>query len=293
MSECIKNNLDMSKISSMKTGGIAKTAYYPDNVDTLTRVIDELESNNERYYVLGNLSNVLVPDGTVDFVPVITTGLREYKVTAEDSEYVEVFAQCGMQITRLAYEMSSLGYTGLEFAYGIPGTVGGAVFMNAGAYGGEIKDVAQYVDFYDINSGEIIRIDQNDCNFGYRSSAFQNMKVVILGVCLKLKKGNAEESLDYAKSLMKRRMDKQPLEYPSCGSVFKRPVGYFAGDLIEKSGLKGKRAGGAEVSDKHAGFIVNRNNATTNDVVELIEYVKETVFQKHGVVLETEIRILE
>ncbi len=287
----LMNNVNMSEYSSMKTGGIAERCFFPQDEKQLVDALKTLEREKIKYYVLGNMSNVLVPDGKLDFVPVITTKMTKTEKKEADGK-LHVYACAGVKLTKLAYEICDMGYLGAEFAYGIPGTVGGAVFMNAGAYGSEIKEIADFVDFYDIEKDEIQRIDNENCDFGYRTSAFQSRKGVILGASFTFEKGNRDEILTRAKETMQKRIDKQPLEYPSCGSAFKRPEGMFAGKLIEDSGLKGKSVGGAMVSEKHAGFIINKGNATTNDVKELIELVQKKVKEKFGVKLEPEIRIL-
>lgn len=289
----LKNNVEMSLYSSMKTGGTAEKCYFPESVQELRDVLNSLKQTGEKYYILGNMSNVLIPDGKIPFVPVITTKMSSYKITEIDENSVRVYAECGAMLTKTAYEMCKAGYSGMEFAYGIPGTVGGAVFMNAGAYGSEIANIAEYVDCYDTDNDVFTRIDAKECAFGYRSSIFQKNGYVILGCSFILSKGNAQQIAASAKEIMQKRIDKQPLEYPSCGSAFKRPEGYFAGELIEKSGLKGYAVGGACVSEKHAGFIINKGNATTKDVIDLIECVKSKVRENFGVELEPEIRVIE
>ncbi len=286
-------NTDMSCLSSMKTGGIAKKCFFPETTSELCDTVKELVKSNEKYYILGNMSNVLVPDREVPFVPVITTKMNSFEITDGGNQNVYVRADCGVMLTRLAYEMCKSGYSGMEFAYGIPGTVGGAVFMNAGAYGSEIANIAQSVQVLELETNNILTLTCDECNFAYRTSIFQSGKYVILSATFLLKKADAKEITENAKQIMQKRIDKQPLEYPSCGSAFKRPVGYFAGELIEKSGLKGYTVGGACVSEKHAGFIINKGNATTEDVLELIKYVQKTVKEKFGVELEPEIRVIK
>lgn len=287
------SNVDLSKYSSMKTGGIAEKCFFPESVTELCDVISELENNGERYHVLGNMSNILVPDEKVEFVPVITTNMKNTAITENDDGSVSVYAECGVMLTKLAYEMCKKGYAGMTFAYGIPGTVGGAVFMNAGAYGSEVSAVCEYVDYFDVANVKTCRINASECGFGYRKSIFDENNYVILGASFRLNKGNADELVAEAKETMQKRIDKQPLEYPSCGSAFKRPAGYFAGALIEQSGLKGFTVGGAQVSEKHAGFVINKNGATTKNVIDLMEAVRKKVYEDHGVELEPEIRVLE
>ena len=287
------NNVDLSKYSSMKTGGIAEKCYFPENAAELCNIVSGLENDGERYQILGNMSNVLIPDGKVEFVPVITTNMKNTQITENDDGSVSVYAECGVMLTKLAFDMCKKGYAGMVFAYGIPGTIGGAVFMNAGAYGSEISALCEYVDYLDVKSGKVCRVDACECDFGYRKSIFAENNYVILGASLKLEKGNADELIALAKETMQKRIDKQPLEYPSCGSAFKRPEGYFAGALIEQSGLKGFSVGGAQVSVKHAGFVINKGGATTKDVTDLMEAVRKKVYEDHGVELEPEIRVLK
>ena len=242
--------------------------------------------------MFGNLSNVLLPDGRLDFVPVITTGIKTVTVTETDAG-IDVYAACGVSLTGLALEFCRGDYAGLSFAYGIPGTVGGAVFMNAGAYGSEMKNIVRSVRFYDIDADAVCEIPASDCGFGYRTSVFAHKNGVILGAFLSLATCEPGTALAEAKDFMERRREKQPLEYPSCGSAFKRPEGYFAGELIEKCGLKGYTVGGACVSEKHAGFVVNKGGATSADVEKVLCDVRAKVLQKFGVELEPEIRILK
>lgn len=274
--------------SSMKTGGVVKCTYFPETETELCEIINALKKEKRKYIVLGNMSNVLLPDEEMEAVLVVTTEMKNVIKISETS----VYAEAGVSFTKLALDVSKSGLSGLEFAYGIPGTVGGAVYMNAGAYGGETKDVIKSVRALDEN-GNVVAFTGEECAFDYRKSAFQNDKYVILGAEFELVKKDADECVKYAKELMQKRVDKQPLEYPSCGSTFKRPEGYFAGALIEEAGLKGCSVGGAKVSEKHAGFVVNFDNATTEDVLSLMRKVRETVKEKNGVTLEAEIKLLD
>lgn len=276
----------------MRTGGIAEVCFFPETAEELCAQTAKLYAENKRFYVLGNMSNVLVPDGKTDFVPVITSKMNKTEISENADGSVSVYAEAGVSLTKLAYSMCRSGYGGLVFAYGIPGTVGGAVFMNAGAYGSEMSAVAEYVDCFDPADGKTMRFSNEQCRFGYRTSAFCENGFVILGAGLRLERADAETLTAQAKETMRRRAEKQPLEYPSCGSAFKRPSGYFAGELIEKCGLKGVSVGGAQVSEKHAGFIINKGGATTADVAELIALVQKKTAEKFGVELEAEIRIL-
>lgn len=293
MSDCMRLEVNMSEYTSMKTGGVAERCYFPETQEQLCETVAALEDDGAHYAVLGNMSNVLLEDGTLSFVPVVTCGVRGRRLEKRADGKAELYAACGESLTRLAYDMCREGLSGLEFAYGIPGTVGGAVFMNAGAYGSEMKNVVCAVHWYDIAARQTVEIPADACAFGYRNSVFQQRRGVILGAHLLLSTDDAESCLARAKAFMKRRTEKQPLELPSCGSAFKRPEGFYAGELIEKSGLKGFCVGGACVSEKHAGFIVNKGGATTADVIGLIEEVQARVKARFGVELEPEIRIIK
>lgn len=292
MNEFLRTDTAMSALSSMRTGGIAPVACFPETEKDLCDAVRRLTREHKRFFVFGNLSNVLLPDGRLDFVPVITTGIKTVTVTETDAG-IDVYAACGVSLTGLALEFCRGDYAGLSFAYGIPGTVGGAVFMNAGAYGSEMKNIVRSVRFYDIDADAVCEIPASDCGFGYRTSVFAHKNGVILGAFLSLATCEPGTALAEAKDFMERRREKQPLEYPSCGSAFKRPEGYFAGELIEKSGLKGYTVGGACVSEKHAGFVVNKGGATSADVEKVLCDVRAKVLQKFGVELEPEIRILK
>ena len=292
MNEFLRTDTAMSALTSMRTGGIAPVACFPETEKDLCDAVRRLTREHKRFFVFGNLSNVLLPDGRLDFVPVITTGIKTVTVTETDAG-IDVYAACGVSLTGLALEFCRGEYAGLSFAYGIPGTVGGAVFMNAGAYGSEMKNIVRSVRFYDIDADAVCEIPASDCGFGYRTSVFAHKNGVILGAFLSLAACEPGTALAEAKDFMERRREKQPLEYPSCGSAFKRPEGYFAGELIEKCGLKGYTVGGACVSEKHAGFVVNKGGATSADVEKVLCDVRAKVLQKFGVELEPEIRILK
>lgn len=282
------SNKEMKNLTSMKTGGVAKECYFPENEGELCEIIKTLKAENKKYIVLGNMSNVLLPDGEIDVILVVTTDMKMVDMTSDTT----VYAEAGASFTALSLEMCKKGLSGLEFAYGIPGSVGGAVYMNAGAYGGEACNVIKCVRAIDKN-GDVVTFPNAECDFSYRHSVFHNDEYVILGAEFELQAANADECVKKAKELMQRRVDKQPLDYPSCGSTFKRPEGYFAGALIEEAGLKGYCVGGACVSEKHAGFVINKNGATTNDVLSLMRSIRQTVYKKNGVTLEAEIKLLD
>ena len=225
---------EMKTLSSMKTGGIVKYTYFPENTEQLAQTVRQLNSENKKYVILGNASNVLLPDEELNVPLVVTTKM----MSVEPLDDVTFFAEAGVSFTKLSLDMCKKGLSGLEFAYGIPGTVGGAVYMNAGAYGGETKNVVKSVKVLD-KYGKILDIPNEKCGFDYRKSIFQNDEYVILGAVFQLCKKDASECVKAARELMQKRIDKQPLEYPSCGSTFKRPEGCFAGALIEEANLKG------------------------------------------------------
>ncbi len=282
-----KCNEPMKNHTSFKTGGNASVFISPKNESELSEVLKSINSLGMKPFILGNGSNLLVNDDGITDRPVICIGDGFSEIKLIDENTIEVGA--GASLTLLCRFALENSLTGLEFAFGIPGSCGGAAYMNAGAYGGEMKDVVvrcNHIDFQGIKGS----FDAEKLDFGYRHSIYSDSELVITSVVLTLGKGNKEEIHAKMKELMQRRRDKQPLEYPSAGSVFKRPEGYFAGALIEQSGLKGKRIGGAMVSEKHAGFIINYDNATTKDVLDLVKFCQDTVKEKFGVMLEREIK---
>ena len=278
---------EMKNLASMKTGGVAKECYLPESECELCEIIKTLKSQNKKYIVLGNMSNVLLPDGEIETALIVTTDMKRQEMTSDTT----VYAEAGASFTALSLDMCKKGLSGLEFAYGIPGSVGGAVYMNAGAYGGEACNVIKSVRAID-KDGNVVVLSNEECEFSYRHSLFHNDEYVILGAEFALTKADAEKCVADAKELMQRRIDKQPLEYPSCGSTFKRPEGCFAGALIEEANLKGYSVGGAQVSEKHAGFVINKGGATTEDVLSLMRKIREIVYQNRGVTLEAEIKLL-
>ena len=239
--------------------------------------------------ILGAGSNILAPDQGLDTVVIETRTNMNQAQRLEDGT---ITAQCGMTMARLATIAMEHGYTGLEFAHGIPGTVGGGVYMNAGAYGGEMQQVVTNVTAMD-RKGHVLELPAEELRLSYRHSRFMEEDLVILSATVRLQKGEREEIRAKMAELMTRRRTSQPLEYPSAGSTFKRPVGGYAAALIEASGLKGFRVGDAQVSEKHAGFVVNRGRATSHDVLELMKQVQEKVQADSGICLEPEVRILE
>ncbi len=280
-------NEPMSAHTSFKTGGNAKVFVEPENEQELSKSLEIMRSLSLEPFILGNGSNLLVKDEGINDRPVIHIGSAFSSLELVDETTIKVGA--GATLANLCKFAVENSLTGLEFAYGIPGSCGGAAFMNAGAYGGEMKDVVFCCNHISLD-GKVGSFTIDELDFSYRHSAYSGGGYVITSVVLKLKKGDKDEISSKMKELLGRRVDKQPLDFSSAGSVFKRPEGYFAGALIEQSGLKGKRIGGAMVSQKHAGFIINYENATTSDVLELVKFCQDTVMEKFGVKLEMEIK---
>lgn len=285
--ETIKEDESLSKYTTFKIGGPARVlieAKSDEEVLKLVRLFDEIK---EDYLIIGNGSNLLITDAGIER-PVIVLDKNFSNITMIDE--VTLYAEAGASLKSLANKALDLGLGGLEAISGIPGTVGGAVCMNAGAYGSEIKDVVTKIRY--IKDDSIAELDANEANFDHRRSIFQDMGYIILGAYFKLVKKDKKDIEEEQRDYTQRRKDKQPLEYPSAGSVFKRPEGYYASKLIEDAGLKGLSVGGAMVSKKHSGFIINTGSASFDDVVTLIEKVKAIVLEKFAVSLEEEIRII-
>ena len=284
----IKYNEKMSKYTTMKVGGPCDCIIFPDEISKIKDAIDFCKNKKIAFYVIGNGSNLLVKDEGIQGV-VIKLGHRFGKIEI-DGEYILAYAGATMPALSQLAKKNSL--KGLEFACGIPGTVGGGVKMNAGAYGSQISDVLYEVTYMD-EKEEIKTIKNKDCSFGYRKSIFTiNPNYVILSAKFKLERGNIDEIENKMKENSLARKAKQPLEYPNFGSVFKRPEGYFVGKLVDDAGLRGYKIGGAQVSTKHTGFIVNVDNATCKDVLDLIGYVQTTVYNKFNVKLTPEVIII-
>lgn len=279
-------NEPMAKYTSFKIGGPAEVFLAPESPQQLALSVQEAKKLGVPVTVFGNGSNLLVADeGIHGAVIHMDQGFQWLRMVSE----TEIECAAGVPLKRLCLFALEHSLTGLEFAYGIPGSAGGAAFMNAGAYGGEMKDVLTACTHI-APDGTLGRLEKSALGLSYRHSAYSDNSCIITALLLKLQKGNPEEIAQKHKELMGRRREKQPLEYPSAGSVFKRPEGYFAGTLIEQCGLKGRAVGGAQVSQKHAGFIINTGGATCADVLSLIALIQEEVFRKTGVRLEPEIR---
>lgn len=279
----IKQKENMKNHTSFKIGGAADYFVYVKSLDELKKVIKKAKELDLPFFILGKGSNLLVSDKGIEGVVICLTGFNEITVCDEVVE-----AQAGASLAQVCVKSCENGLTGLEFAYGIPGTVGGGLYMNAGAYGGEMSQVvvsAKYIDAY----GDEGEFDINEMQLGYRTSIFKQNGKIITSVKFKLKKGDKEKIKCAMDDFMSRRKDKQPLEYPSAGSTFKRPEGYFAGALIQENNLKGFSVGGAKVSEKHAGFVINYNNATSQDVKKLMAEIQKRVYENNNVKLEPEV----
>lgn len=281
----IKYNEPMKKHTTMKVGGNCDCLVLPDSIEQIVKVIAYAKENNIPYFIIGNGSNLLVVDEDIHILIIkITNKFSKIKIEEET-----ITVDAGASMPLVAIKAKNHFLSGFEFACGIPGTIGGGVRMNAGAYGGEIANVFVSATYLD-HDGNLQTIRKEDMNFGYRHTFFcEHPDYVILSVKLKLQKGNQEEIAKKMEENATARREKQPLEYPNFGSVFKRPEGYFVGKLVSDAGLRGYTIGGAQVSEKHTGFIVNKGGATCQDVVDLIHYVQKVVYEKFGVSLKTEV----
>ena len=278
--------------TTFRIGGPAAFWCVPHDVAQLRATLACCKAHAVRYYLLGNGSNTLFADEGFDGVVVDLRELAPPVTVATQRDKVALTAGAGMTLGRLCAEAQQRGLTGLEFACGIPGTVGGAVYMNAGAYGGELKDVLTEVTFLD-ETLNLRTLPVTELAMGYRTSVFEkNPSWCVVSATVTLQPGDAAQILAQMQDYLQRRKDKQPLEWPSAGSTFKRPQGAFAGKLIEECGLRGFTVGGAQISEKHCGFVINKGGATCADVVALTEEVKRIVREKTGFVLEREIRVV-
>ncbi|ALB28433.1 UDP-N-acetylmuramate dehydrogenase [Companilactobacillus heilongjiangensis] len=281
-----KLNEPLSKYTFTKTGGPADVLAFPKTRDELVEIVDTARVNKVAITVIGNASNLIIKDGGIRGIVIILPNFHEIKVSE-----TSVTAEAGATIINTTIAAQKAGLTGIEFAAGIPGSVGGAVFMNAGAYGGEITDVFESAEVL-MPDGRITTLTHEDMQFGYRHSIVQDNGGIVISATFALKRGNKDAIQEEMDRLNELRRSKQPLEYPSCGSVFKRPKGHFTGPLIIKAGLQGKIVGGAQDSMKHAGFIVNIKHATATDYLNLIHLIQKTVKEKFDVELKTEVRII-
>lgn len=276
----------MSRHTTFRVGGPADAMVWPAG-DALAQVLDLCDRHGQPYYIIGNGSNLLVGDGGIRGL-VIAMGKGQDDIQIEGTHVV---AGAGVLLSRFASLAAERGLTGMEFAAGIPGTVGGAVVMNAGAYGGEMKDILESVTVLD-PSGREKKLDLEELKLGYRSSCIPEHKYIVKEAVFALENGDAEEIRARIQELRGKRMEKQPLEYPSAGSTFKRPEGHFAGKLIMDAGLRGYQVGGAQVSEKHCGFVINRGGATAADIRRLMQDVSDEVERQFGVKLEPEVKML-
>jgi len=283
-----EENVPMSAKTSFRIGGPAELMLFPDSPRQLQDCLKLCNDQGIEPFMLGNGSNLLVKDSGIDGVVISTEKLLDIRHMGKGL----ILCEAGVRLSDLCVFAQKQGLSGLEFAYGIPGSAGGAVYMNAGAYGGEMKDVLYCVGYMNPDGTLAIPPLAEDLALGYRHSVFMENGGVIVNLCVQLSPGDPIEIRAKMDDIMQRRRDKQPLEYPSAGSVFKRPEGHFAGGLIEQCGLKGKGVGGARVSEKHAGFIINAGGATAADVRALIALVQTVVEAETGVFLEPEIRFV-
>ena len=282
----IQENIPLSRYSFTETGGPAQFLAFPKSLAELQDLLAAAEEEQLPITVIGNASNLIISDKGIKGLVIIVTNMHQIKVTGD-----KVTAEAGARIIDTSFAAGKAGLSGLEFAAGIPGSVGGAVFMNAGAYGGETKDCLETATVL-TKDGQLKTYSNAELQFSYRHSLVQETKEIVVSAVFALKKGDREAILDEMNYLNALRKYKQPLEYPSCGSVFKRPTGHFVGPMLIKAGLQGKQIGGAQVSMKHAGFIVNKGGATATDYLNLIHYIQKTIKEKYGIDLHTEVRII-
>ena len=286
----IKQNEPMKEHTSLKIGGPAEIFVRVSSVEELKEILKLCKTNKIPLTIVGNGSNILVLDKGIKGI-VIKTNLKEIKIKNKENENVEITVDDGVQLGFLAQKLLKEEITGFEKLSGIPGTIGGAIVMNAGAHGKEMKDIVTEITAIDY-SGNIHIFTNEEAKFEYRNSIFLTGEYIILQVKLLLKKGNKEEIKLKMNEYAQYRKEKQPIEYPSAGSTFKRGTDFVTAKLIDEAGLKGYSIGGAKVSEKHAGFIINTGNATAKDIIELVKYVQDKVYEKFGKKIELEIKIL-
>lgn len=284
-----QRDVPMSKYTTFRIGGNASVMLTPTTDEQLASIIKKCKEDNIKPFIIGNGSNMLISDKGLDTV-VINMCRPDPKIELVNGD--TVVCDAGATMSKVCNFALENGLTGLEFAFGIPGSAGGAAYMNAGAYGGEMKDVLVECRHID-SDGNFGSLKDEELGLAYRTSAYEHNGYIITTLVMKLSKGNKDEIRAKMQELLQRRKDKQPLEYPSAGSTFKRPEGYFAGALIEECGLKGYSVGGAQVSEKHAGFVINKGDASAKDVLDLIKYIQDKVLSEKGVMLEPEVRLIE
>ncbi len=282
-----KENFNLKERTTFRIGGTCELALFPKSAEEIAICVSVLDNAEQKLCVIGNASNTLFADKELELCVVFTAGAKRSKI-----EGARIFAEAGVALPQLSGAACNAGLTGLEFACGIPASIGGAVFMNAGAYGGAMENVVVRSRAYDRKSGSVVTLENHE--FGYRNSIYKKDKSLIcLEVLMELEAGDSDIIREKMRELLENRRQKQPLQYPSAGSYFKRPQGDFAGRLIELCGLKGARVGGAAVSEKHAGFIINADNATFQDVMRLEELVVKAVMKHTGVELKREVEVIE
>lgn len=287
MTKIIKENIELAKHTSFKVGGKARYFAEPKNIEEFLFCKKFAKEHNISEFLLGKGSNLIIKDSGIDALCIKTTKMNEISLCGD---YIEAYA--GANLAKIGAVALENGLSGFEEIVGIPGTLGGAIVMNAGAYGAEISDILISSTYMD-KDGNLIEIDKKSHEFSYRHSFYvDNPDFIIIKAKMKLRPSDKQAIKDRMAELRDARMSKQPLEYPSAGSTFKRPEGYFAGKLVEDAGLKGFSIGGAKVSEKHAGFVINYNNATAKDILDLIEYIKKDVYDKFNVNLECEVKII-
>jgi len=276
----------MKNHTTFRIGGLADALAMPQNKAEMLRTLQLCRARGVPFFILGNGSNLLVRDGGIRGVVIKTCDLNAVEINGET-----VTAEAGMLLSALAAKVGEAELADFEFAAGIPGSLGGAIFMNAGAYGGEMKDVIEEVECVD-KDGNLLTLSNGGMKFSYRHSAAESGELIVLSAKLKLRHGNRDEIFAKIRDYNSRRREKQPLEMPSAGSTFKRPIGSYAGRLIMDSGLAGFFVGGAMVSPKHCGFVVNKGGATAADVLDLIEHIRRVVNENYGILLEPEIKVI-
>ena len=287
--ENIYINEPMSKHTSFKIGGPAECFIKAQSIEQLKNILEYAKKKNIKLTIVGNGSNILVSDQGIQGI-VLKIDIEKLEEKIEEEKIILTVGS-GVKLGTLAQKCLKEGITGLEFASGIPGTIGGAIRMNAGAHGSEMKDIIKTVIYMDRNA-QMHTITNKQAKFEYRKSLFVNSDYIILETEIQLKKGKLEEIKEKMEEYANYRKEKQPIEYPSAGSTFKRGKDFITAKLIDECGLKGYQIGGAQISEKHAGFIINKENATAKDVIELMEYTKEQVYNKFGKIIEQEIEII-
>ena len=285
----IIENADLKEYSSFRIGGPCDVALFPHDRESFCEVVRYLKDNSVRFTVIGNGSNVFFADEGYRGVIVFTTKMKQFTFGEDVLE-----CEAGAQLTAVSVRAVKAGYDGYAFACGIPGSIGGGVYMNAGAYEGQIADILLYSDYYDTETGKVERLSAEDHNFAYRYSSYMdNPHRIILFAAFKLVKAEDPKAvIALMEDHIRARKEKQPLEFPSAGSTFKRYPGYYTAKLIDEAGLKGYSVGGAQVSEKHAGFVINKGGATARDVLELIQIIKDKIYENEGIHIECEVRYI-